>query len=174
MKTKVEAIEQITELIGQVTARFTEEDADEQAWMRDQCSPEAQRILAGLSVQALHLLDALPPQDDTGASMNIVGLAQATGIPKGTVSKAVQRLVAAGVVTRHQLRHNRKEVHLRLTDLGAEIQNAHRSLHEQVGSDLTLFLTRYTIDDLDTLKHVLSDLLRMPRQGLRFRPDLLD
>lgn len=167
-------IERIGSLIEQVTARLAEEDADERQWMRDQCSPEARRVLAGLSVQALHLLDAIPADDGTDASVNIVGLSRATGVPKGTVSKTVRRLVESGAVERHRLPGNRKEVHLRLTGPGAEVQRAHRGLHEQMGDDLAAFMDRYSEEDLAVIARVLGDLLRMPREGLRFRPDLLD
>ncbi len=174
METKDRAIERIEELIGQVSARFAAEDEDEWRWMAGQCSPAAQRVLTGMSVQALHLLDAIPADDGTGASVNVVGLARATGVPKGTVSKVAQRLVVSGVVARHRLPDNRKEVHLRTTELGAEIQAAHRSLHEQMGAGLAEFLNRYSAADLRVVTRVLDDLLRMPRDGLRFRPDLLD
>lgn len=174
METKLEAIERIEDLIGLVTAKFGEEDAGEQKWMSDLCSPAAQRILAGLSVQSLHLLDAVPADDGTDASVNIVGLARVTGVPKGTVSKAVQRFVDQGAVVRHQRSDNRKEVHLRLTPVGEEIQRAHRSLHKQMGAGLSEFMDRYTASELSVITRVLDDLLRMPRDGLRFRPDLLD
>lgn len=172
METNAEAISRIEELVGLVTARFADEDPGEQEWMRDLCSPAARPVLDRLSVQALHLLDAIPTDDD--ASVNIVGLSAATGIPKGTVSKIVRRLVADGAVSRHRRPDNRKEVHLRVTKLGEEIQRAHRSLHEQMGSGIAEFMARYSADELDVITRVLNDLVRMPRDGLRFRPDLLD
>lgn len=174
MKTKQDAIQQIGELIDQLTVRFSEEDVDEQAWMRDQCSPAAQRVLATISVQALHVLARIPADDGSGESVNIVGLADATGVPKGTVSKIVQRLVDGGAVDRYRREGNRKEVHLRLTAVGQEIQRAHRSLHEQMGDGLATLLVRYSESDLDVIQRVLNDLVRVPREGLRFRPDLLD
>ena len=58
--------------------------------------------------------------------------------------------------------------------MGKEIQAAHRSLHEQMGTVFDDFLTRYSPEELEVLSRVLNDLLQMPREGLRFRPDLLD
>ena len=172
MKTKSEAIASIEELLAAITARFAEEDPEEQEWLRSQCSPAAQRALDQLSVAALHLLDQIPGPG-SAETVNIVGLSQVSGAPKGTVSKTVQRLESAGAVSRHRLPGNRKEVHLRLTETGAEIQRAHRSLHEQMGSSVAEFLHRYSANDLEVLTRVLGDLLAMPREGLRFRPDLL-
>lgn len=177
MKTTSHAVTRIEELLEQVSARFAAEDPDEQAWLRDQCSAQAQHVLESLSVQSLHLLDEIPGDDvplTSSNSANIVGLSRRTGIPKGTVSKVVQRLVAQGAVARHRLPNNSKEVHLRLTALGAELQSAHRSLHEQMGTGLAEFLARYGQADLEVITRVLTDLLRLPREGLRFRPDLLD
>lgn len=164
----------ISELATQLAARFDNEDRDEWQHMLDQCSPSARRALESLNVQSLHLLDAIPTQADEDSSVNVVGLSRASGVPKGTVSKALKRLVDAGVVTRHRLPGNRKEVHLRLTDLGEEIQTAHRSLHDQMGDTFDRFLGRYSSTDLEVIGRVLHDLVRMPRDGLRFRPDLLD
>lgn len=177
MTTTRATISRIEDLLGQISARFAAEDPDEQAWLRDQCSPEAQRVLDSLSVANLHLLEEIPGEDvplSSNQPANIIGLSRTTGVPKGTVSKAVQRLVTQGAVTRHRLPDNSKEVHLRLTAIGAEIQAAHRGLHEQMGSGLTEFLARYSEADLEVLIRVLTDLLHLPREGLRFRPDLLD
>lgn len=173
MKTKPEAIASIEELLAAISARFAEEDPQEQEWLRAQCSPAGRRALAQLSTPALHLLDQIPGPD-SAETVNIVGLSQASGVPKGTVSKTVQRLESAGAVSRHRRPGNRKEVHLRLTEVGTEIQRAHRGLHEQMGSTLSEFLDRYSAGDLEVLGRVLGDLLAMPRVGLQFRPDLLD
>lgn len=174
VETKAELIERISGLADQVAARFEEEDPDERQHMLDRCSPRARKALHTLGVPSLHLLDAIPAAGEDGGSVNVVGLARAVGLPKGTVSKTVQRLADAGVVTRHRLPGNRKEVHLRLTSLGQEIQTAHRSLHEEMGGTFATFLGRYTKAELGVLLRMLDDLARMPRDGVRFRPDLLD
>lgn len=170
VKTKTEAIGAIETLIAQVTARFAADDEAEQQWLVGQCGPEAAAVVSRMSVHALHLLDAIP----VDGSINIVGLSRTTGVPKGTVSKTVRRLIADGLVTRHQLPDNRKEVHLRLTPAGTEIRRAHESLHEQMGGGLRAFLERYDDAELTVIARVLDDLARVPREGLRFRPDLLD
>lgn len=174
VETKTEVITRIAALAERLAARFTEEDADEQAHIRKLCSPEARQALETMSVPALHLLDVIPSSSEDASSMNVVGLSQATGVPKGTVSKRVQRLTDAGIVSRHRIPGNRKEVHLQLTSLGEEIRAAHRSLHEQMGTVFDDFLARYSQSDLEVVGRVLDDLLRMPREGLRFRPDLLE
>lgn len=170
VETKNDAIRRIEDLIAQVTGRFATEDDAEQKWLADQCSPEAAEVIARMSVQALHLLDAIP----VDGSVNIVDLSRATGVPKGTVSKTARRLVTDGLVARHRLPDNRKEVHLRLTATGAEVQRAHQGLHEEMGNGLRAFFHRYDADELAIVVRILNDLNRMPREGIRFRPDLLD
>jgi len=163
-------IARIEQLAGQVAARFGADDEAEQEWLASQCPPELSEVVTGLSVQSLHLLD----QVHEAGSTNVVGLARRTGVPKGTVSKSLQRLDAAGLIHREHRPGNRKEVWLTLTPAGEQVQQAHRSLHEQMGSGLSEFLGRYCADDLAVIARVLDDLVRMPREGLRFRPDLLD
>jgi len=174
METKTDAIAQIETLIAQLSARFTHEDGDEKEWLHQQCSSDAQQVLTQLSISALHILDEVPSDDAIGASINIVGLSEATGVPKGTVSKTVQHLVTLGVVERHRLPNNRKEVHIRLTPIGAEIQSAHQSMHAHMSASLGEFLKRYPASELDVIVRILDDLLHTPREGLRFRPDLID
>ena len=174
VKTKHQAIGEIEELIARVATRMTAEDGAEQEYLAAHCaSPEAARHVARLSVHALHLLDAIPPAGSV-ESVNIVGLSEATGIPKGTVSKTVARLAGAGLVARHRVPGNRKEVHLRATGTGSEIQRSHRGLHAEQTEAVRAFLARYSAADLGVVIRVLDDLVRMPREGVTFRPDLLD
>lgn len=170
VETKNDAITRIEGLVDQVSGRFAAEDDQEQQWLTDQCSPRAAEVISRMSVHALHLIDAIPADE----TVNIVGLARSTGVPKGTVSKIVSRFTADELVARDRLPGNRKEVHLRLTELGAEIQQAHRGLHREMGAGVREFLQRYDPYDLEVIGRVLTDLARMPREGLRFRPDLLD
>lgn len=170
VKTISGPVERVQELVAQVSARFDTDDEAERQWLVDQCTPELADTVAGLSVQALHLIDALERAD----SINVVGLAKETATPKGTVSKALQRLTAAGLVRRDRREDNRKEVYVSLTPAGEEVARAHRGLHEEMGNDLSTFLARYSNEDLAVIIKVLEDLRRLPRDGLRFRPDLLD
>src|SRR5699024_7437305 len=133
-------------------------------WLHQQCSSGAQQVLTQLSVSALHILDEVPSDDAIGASINIVGLSQAAGMPKGTVSKTVQHLVTLVVVARHRLPNNRKELHIRLTPIGAEIQSAHQSMHAHMSASLGEFLKRYPASELDVIVRILDDLLHTPRE----------
>ncbi|MFC0673485.1 MarR family winged helix-turn-helix transcriptional regulator [Brachybacterium hainanense] len=174
METRSGRIAAVIELLGRTAAHLAAHDDQEQAHLRDACSVPAQEALASMSVEMLHLLEAIAVAAEGGSAPNVVRLAEATGMPKGTVSKRLQRMVAAGVVARGMRPGSRKEVRLYLTEVGEEIRAAHRSLHEEMGHVLEEFLARYAEEEIEVLRRMLEDLLRMPRHGLRFRPDLLD
>jgi len=174
METNRSAVVEISELLEKLATRFTQEDPQEQDFMRKQLSTDGQRALSGLSVSALHLLSALPPRRETSDApdeqdaLNVVGLAERAGVAKGTVSKAVPRLEAAGVIERFQRPTNRKEVLLRVTELGEEIRRAHVSLHDEMQGSFAKFLARYPDKDLQVVIRIMTDLLHTPRDGVRF------
>lgn len=164
-----EAVDRIQDLVGRVIARFGEQDLDEQAWLRAHAPERLGALIGGLSVHALHLLDAVAEAEPA----NVVGLSAHTGVPKGTVSKTLQRLSEAELVERYRLEGNRKEVHVRLTADGELVHRAHRELHAAMGDGLRLYLRTLSPEDLEVVTRVLGDILRMPREGVRWRPDLL-
>lgn len=174
VETITASVHRIEELITQVSARFDADDDAERQWLVEHCAPALASVVSSLSVQGLHMLDAIHTVTSDGSGINVVGLARVTGVAKGTVSKTVQRLHEAGLVERSRLPDNRKEVRLRLTAAGQEVQRAHRGLHDEMGSGLAHLLARYSANELAVIIKVLEDLNRMPRDGLRFRPDLLD
>jgi DNA-binding MarR family transcriptional regulator len=168
------AIDRVQQLVDRASARFAAEDDQEQQWLAARCSARAAALTANLSKNALHLIDAIPDEGAAGRTVNVVGLARTAGLPKGTVSKIIRRLVADELVSRESLPGNRKEVHLRLTAMGSEIRQAHRAMHEEIDRGLREFLDRYSADELAVISKVLTDLVEVPRDGVRFRPELLD
>src|SRR5699024_2787561 len=138
METNRSAVVEISELLEKLATRFTQEDPQEQDFMREQLSTDGQRALSGLSVSALHLLSALPPRRETSDApdehdeLNVLGLDERAGIAKDTVSKAVPRQEAAGVIEHYQRTTKHKKVLLRVTELDEEIRRAHVSLHDEM------------------------------------------
>lgn len=161
--------ERIWQALGEVGDRFTAEDEMEREWMAQRCAPELTPVVTALSLQALHLLDAVAE----AGTIKVVELARVTGVPKGTVSKALQRLVRDGVVRREQTPDNRKEVLISLTDDGTQIQRAHQAMHEEMERGMLAFFERYSAAEQEVILRVLEDLALMPRDGPGFRPDLL-
>lgn len=166
MKTKPALIADINDLLGAVKDKFEDdEDGDaERDYMVERCPRRLQRTLQTLPTVALHLLAHLE-----GGPTGVVGLAARSGQLKGTVSKHVQRLVEAGLVTRTPVPGNRKEVELTLTDDGELVARVHGLMHVEMAAGVGDFLGRYAKADLEVVATVLRDLLAARKVGVRLQ-----
>jgi DNA-binding MarR family transcriptional regulator len=166
VKTKTDEIARIADLIRAVGDKFDDSDGDaERDFMAEHCPRRLKSAVRDLPTLSMHLLDHIG--DDP---INLVALAAHSGQLKGTVSKHVQRLVAAGLVERLPVPGNRKEINLRLTADGRAVARAHRHLHEEMNRGMSDFLSRYTHAELATLTKILGDLLATERVGVRLVP----
>lgn len=153
VKTKANVVATIGELLTAL-AEVRDEVDDERDYLAAAAPERLEPVIRELPTAAIHLLATI----GDGAT-NIVGLAARSGQLKGTVSKHVQRLVEAGLVTRGGVAGNRKEVHVSLTDDGVALDRVHRRMHERKRAALEQFLLRYTAAELQTLATILGDLV---------------
>ena len=163
MKTKSELIASINEMVGEVGDKF---DADEggdaeRDFIAARCPKRLEDKVRALPTMSMHLLAVL-----ADGPVSIVGLAARSHQLKGTVSKHVQRLVEAGLVTRTPIPGNRKEVELRPTADGNLIVDAHRHLHDEMTKGMGDFLSHYANAELQVLAKVLRDLLAAEKVGV--------
>lgn len=167
VKTKAALIADIDRLVSAVGDKFDgDDDGDaERDFMVGLTPRRLHDALRTLPTLSLHLLAAIAE-----GPVSVVGLATRAGQLKGTVSKHVHRLVAAGLVARTPLPDNRKEVELSLTPDGELVAAAHRQLHAEMAAGLADFLRRYDQHELDVLARVLRDLLAAGKDGVRLRP----
>jgi len=166
VKTKSDVIARIGDLVQAVGDKFDDSDGDaERDFMAQHCPRRLESTVRELPTLSVHLLDHI--SDDP---VNIVTLAARAGQLKGTVSKHVQRLVAAGLVERLPVPGNRKEITLRLTADGRIVSRAHRRLHDEMNLGMSDFLSRYTHAELTTVAKILGDLLATERVGVRLTP----
>ena len=166
VKTKAEAIARIGDLIQAVGDKFDDSDGDaERDFMAQHCPRRLEAVVRELPTLSVHLLDHIG--DDP---VNIVTLAARSGQLKGTVSKHVQRLVAASLVERLPVPGNRKEIALRLSADGRIVTHVHRRLHDEMNLGMSDFLSRYTRAELATVTKILGDLLVTERVGVRLAP----
>jgi DNA-binding MarR family transcriptional regulator len=164
MKTKSALIADINELVGAVGDKFdADKDGDaERDFMAQRCPERLEDAVRSLPTLSMHLLAVI-----AGGPVSIVGLAARSGQLKGTVSKHVQRLVAAGLVTRKPVPGNRKEIELTPTADGELVVDAHRRLHDEMARGLHDFLQRYSGAELQVLAKVLRDLMTARKVGVR-------
>ena len=164
MKTKSALIADVNNLIGAVGDKFeADEDGDaERDFMAKRCPPRLEYVLRALPTLSMHLLAGI-----ADGPVSLVGLAARSGQLKGTVSKHVQRLVEAGLVSRSPIPGNRKEIELTLTADGELVTDAHRKLHEEMADGMRDFLSRYSNSDLEVLVKVLRDVMNSRKEGVR-------
>jgi DNA-binding MarR family transcriptional regulator len=164
MKTKLALIADINRLVGAVGDKFeTDEDGDaERDFIVARCPERLEDTVRSLPTLSMHLLAAIAE-----GRVSVVGLAARSGQLKGTVSKHVQRLVQAGLVSRTPIPDNRKEVELGLTADGELVVRAHQQLHDEMAEGLHEFLAAYGNADLQVIATVLRDLLSTRKEGVR-------
>jgi DNA-binding MarR family transcriptional regulator len=165
MKTKSALIAGINELVGAVGDKFdTDEDGDaERDFIAERCPDRLVVAVRSLPTLSMHLMAVIAE-----GPVSVVGLATRSHQLKGTVSKHVQRLVEANLVTRAPIPGNRKEVQLSLTADGELVAEAHRQLHDEMARGLGDFLQRYTTAELQVVDKMLRDLLSTTKVGVRF------
>ena len=166
VKTKSALITEIGALVGAVGDKFDNDESDaERDYLAERCPPRLERTVRELPTLSLHLLAVL-----ADGPISVVGLAARADQLKGTVSKHVQRLVDAGLVTRAPLPGNRKELQLSPTADGDLLIAVHQRMHDEMDAGRHDFLSRYTTAELSVLEKVLQDLLAASRDGVRLIP----
>ncbi|MBN9634378.1 MAG: MarR family transcriptional regulator, partial [Actinobacteria bacterium] len=144
MKTKSALITEIGALVGAVGDKFDTDEVDgERDYLAAHCPPRLERTVRELPTLSLHLLAVL-----ADGPISVVGLAARANQLKGTVSKHVQRLVDAGLVTRSPLPGNRKELQLSPTADGNLLIAVHQRMHDEMDAGRHDFLSRYTAAEL--------------------------
>jgi DNA-binding MarR family transcriptional regulator len=166
VKTKSALIAEIGALVGAVGDKFDTDESDaERDYLAEHCPPQLERTVRELPTLSLHLLAELAE-----GPISVVGLAARADQLKGTVSKHVQRLVDAGLVTRSPVPGNRKELQLSPTADGEVLIAVHQRMHDEMDAGRHDFLSRYTAAELSVLAKVLQDLLVADRAGVRLIP----
>ncbi|MDY8024817.1 MarR family transcriptional regulator [Paenibacillus polymyxa] len=109
--------------------------------------------IASLNLTDVHLIDCIGRHEP----INVTTLADRMELSKGTVSKVSTKLLKEGWIRRTQLNDNKKEIYFRLTPLGKKLFFVHERLHAKVQQQLFQFLDRYSSEELNVLKRLLSD-----------------
>ena len=163
VKTKSALITEIGALVGAIGDKFDSDESDaERDYLAEHCPPRLERTVRELPTLSLHLLAVL-----ADGPISVVGLAARAGQLKGTVSKHVQRLVDAGLVTRSPVPGNRKELELSPTADGNVLIAVHQRMHDEMDDGRHDFLSRYSAAELSVLAKMLQDLLAAGRDGVR-------
>jgi DNA-binding MarR family transcriptional regulator len=151
---KDELISKIKNLVNEILNTHASEDDEEKQWLLHNCNnPLALKKLSDLTYVMLHVLDAIGRLEP----VNSITLSKDTGIPKGTVSKSIPKLVSMELITKVPLPNNKKESLFYITPLGKEIFNLHQAMHKKMESKLNNFLKQYNDAELQFIIRMLTD-----------------
>lgn len=145
---------QILALLAKVTEQFDSEEHEGWQWLiHHSHDPRIVELLRDSTPTAMRVVDAIGRSEP----VNGITIAEQFRIPKGTVSKVTHRLIAQNLISSETLPNNKKERLFRLTPLGRELFQLHRSFDEQMERGFVQFLQRYTPDELRLLVRVLQE-----------------
>lgn len=145
---------ELKQKVSVLQKKFQAEDDEERQWMIQRCNqPELIELLREMTVTMLHVVDAVGRLEP----VNGITISKQFGIPKGSVSKITKRLVDKQILHMENLPDNKKEIIFTLTPAGREIFKLHGALHEQMDLGISLFLRRYSEDELRFLNRSMQD-----------------
>ena len=113
-----------------------------------------------LQPSEIHMVEQVGSAPD----INITTLAERNGVTKGAISRQISRLESKGLLERYQTPDNRKNVLVRLTDLGWQAYNAHKDFHAHQDDAYVRTFENYTpqeqqliIDFIDLYSKTLAE-----------------
>jgi DNA-binding MarR family transcriptional regulator len=149
-------VEEIKNLLSQLSDRFQPEENDLRDWMlANSHNPALAELMQDITLMMFRVLDAIGQLEP----VNGITIAKQYGIPKGSVSKATRRLVAHKLITQEALPNNKKEILFRTTPLGKELFLAHRAFDAQMERGINRFMQRYAEDELRFMTRVLQEVM---------------
>jgi len=159
---------EILALLAKITARFDSAENEEWRWLiAHSPSPLIVEILQDSTPMTLRVIDAIGRMEP----VNGITISERRRIPKGTVSKITRRLIDQKLITHERLPNNRKELLFRLTPLGRDLFDLHRTFDERMERGFIQFLQRYDAAALRLLVSVLRDATEASFLQLGLQPE---
>ena len=159
---------EILALLAKMTERFDSAENEEWRWLiAHSPSPLIVEILRDSTPMTLRVIDAIGRMEP----VNGITISERYRIPKGTVSKITRRLIAQGLISHERLPNNRKELLFRLTPLGRDLFDLHRTFDERMERGFIQFLQRYDAATLRLLAGVLRDATEASFLQLGLQPE---
>ena len=159
---------QVLALLAKMTERFDSAENEEWRWLiAHSPSPLIVEILRDSTPMTLRVIDAIGRMEP----VNGITISERYRIPKGTVSKITRRLIAQGLISHERLPNNRKELLFRLTPLGRDLFDLHRTFDERMERGFIQFLQRYDAATLRLLADVLRDATEASFLQLGLQPE---
>lgn len=145
---------EVIALLAKITERFDSTENEEWQWIASHSAdPQVVELFQDSTTMTLRVIDAIGRLEP----VNGITIADHHRIPKGTVSKITRRLLAKDLIQAESLPHNKKEIWFRLTPLGRELFQVHRTFDEQMERGFIRFLQRYSADELRLIIRILHE-----------------
>src|SRR5215831_7677675 len=145
---------EVLALLAKMTERFDSAENEEWRWLISHSPSQLiVEILRDSTPMTLRVIDAIGRMEP----VNGITISERYRIPKGTVSKITRRLIDQKLISHERLPNNRKELLFRLTPLGRDLFDLHRTFDERMERGFIQFLRRYDAAALRLLVSVLRD-----------------
>jgi DNA-binding MarR family transcriptional regulator len=152
---KVELVNEVKMLFNKILIKHESEIDDEKRWILLNCNdPILLKKLDDMTIIMLHVLDAIGRLEH----VNSITISKDTGIPKGTVSKIIPKLISKEFIIKEAIPNNKKESLFKITPLGKEVFYLHQAMHKKIETGANDFLKNYDIKDLQFIIRFLTDL----------------
>lgn len=149
-------IAEILAMSSDVLRRF---EPDEQAIKQCMAQIAPDPLTLELIKESTYIILCVLQEIGNSEPVNGITIAKQGRIPKGTVSKMTQQLLAKGLISKESLPNNKKEILFRLTPAGRELYLTHRVIVQQVEKSIVHFLQKYEPSELLLIRRVLRDIL---------------
>jgi DNA-binding MarR family transcriptional regulator len=138
--------------------KHASEDDEEKKWILKECKdPFLLKHMISMTGTMLHVLDAIGRLEP----VNSIVISRDTGIPKGTVSKIIPKLIGKKFITKEGLPNNKKEFIFYITPLGKELFILHQTLHNRTEIGIKSVLDKYKSQELSLFNRILEDFCKL-------------
>ncbi|NSB13662.1 MarR family transcriptional regulator [Clostridium beijerinckii] len=107
-----------------------------------------------LTFSQIHCIAAIGYIEDA----NITKLSQELGMTTGAITKMCKKLLNEGYVSKYQKEGNNKEVYYDLTELGLNVSEIHKKIHEKSYNKKKDIIAQYNDEEKATILRFLDDM----------------
>ncbi|MFT9029933.1 MarR family winged helix-turn-helix transcriptional regulator [Leuconostoc pseudomesenteroides] len=137
----------------------SENDLEQQWFLKHAQSADARTFIATqkrFTHSELQILSQLVVNDNVTTFKT---LQQTSNLSQGMLSRYVNHLAQLTLVEKFHPQDNKKEISLRLTNLGEELGRLHFELHRRISANEKQILGEYTEQEINTMLEILSKLI---------------
>lgn len=146
---------QVYKIIEKIRSENGRHGSREQEWIEERLIDDnLQKVVAKLSIVALHILSALETKSKTG-----VELATELQVTRGGITRAAKKLLQFELITAKKALNDKKKIYYALTSNGKVVAKLHDEMHQEIITEIEeKFSDKYSENELKTIIRFLHDL----------------